>query len=60
MKEPGLHDSDGSVVPLSSASTEDLRGIVDGSIPAMPVEGDSDVDFGRRYAAILLRERGAV
>lgn len=58
MAEPEFHFPDGSRCPYSKAPTEMLRLVVFspeqfvyGSVPG------TDIDFKRRYAAILLRER---
>ena len=62
MREPRLYSSDGSGpgVPFSQLPARDLRTIAAGLFEACPTPGDpdGDADFARRYAALLLKERG--
>lgn len=57
MREPIIFDEDsGTHTPLSAATVDELRRV--GSIRPTPGGETSDMDFVKRYAAILLRERG--
>lgn len=60
MKEPTYRDMDtAKEVPFSSASSSELRDIVNGRAPPLNAEEvGGEIDIARRYAAILLAERG--
>lgn len=64
MKEPKLYPNDfsGDGVPFSSLGIAELRSIASGDFHVDPSfeEGDCDCDFAMRYAALLLKERGAL
>lgn len=60
MREPHLNDCDGEdAKPFSQLTVSDLEEIVAGHIEPIATEDDpdSDMDFAKRYAAILLKER---
>lgn len=57
MREPRFIDDDGIITAFSQASNEYLKMEVSGGVEV--VDGvEVDCDFTRRYAAILLAERG--
>jgi hypothetical protein len=60
MREPRLYNDEFMASsPFSSLSVPDLEMIAAGLVVpiATPDDPDSDLDFAKRYAAILLRER---
>lgn len=60
MREPHLHDDDGSdAKPFSQLPLEDLKEIAAGCIVPIATadDPDSDIDFAKHYATILLKER---
>lgn len=58
MKEPYFVVS-GQEIPFSQCSIDSLRGVVTGWADWVDTgDGCADIDFDRRYAAILLKERG--
>ena len=58
MQEPTQNARDGERIPFSLLCTADLVDIVLAA-PCLSWP-NSDADFERRYAAILLRERGVL
>lgn len=61
MREP-VYEIDGLNVPLSGAPTSALKDIVAGVNVEFEVSGEygEDFSFDQAYAAIILRERGAL
>ena len=64
MKEPRLVTESG-LVAFSGLSTEDLRICAEGGIESNPGTSEepfpmNDLDFARRWARVLLAERGAM
>lgn len=66
MREPLIHitqvwddgRSERAAYPYSAATIEDLRAVIAGEVGDEYPDNPTDFDFHRRYAAILLRERG--
>ncbi len=61
MHEPVFLPEGAPAVPFSAASEAWLRAVIDGTSKAVHRCGDGrapDVDFRRRYAALILQERG--